>query len=438
MTSPQRIVLSLFLVSIIAGLVTGSSFYYRLSYFWALLIAGSWAYSRYALRGVVVRRISRTTRSQVGQIYEERFEVVNNTRFPRLWIEVQDESTLPGSRGSQVLSMIGGGETRSYLVRTRLLERGVFPLGPTVVSAGDPFGLFPVSYTLNEVESLLVYPMIVDVSNFPNPSGWLSGGEALRRRTNQVTTNAAGVREYSPGDAMNRIHWLSTARRNRLMTKEFELDPLAEVWFFVDAAGYTHSSLPYQEPSISIRDMWRPNVKIQMPPSSEEYMVSIAASLSRYYIQRGRSVGLVTAGHTYDLLPSDRGGRQLGKILEVLALLRAEGRLPLQALVEAQAQNLPRGSTVVLITPSVGDSIALTVEQLIRRDMRPVVVLLDAASFGGPSGTEKVGATLSALNVPARKVACGDDLSAILSSDMPAAGLISRNPSSNGKREGIG
>jgi hypothetical protein len=66
-------------------------------------------------------------------------------------------------------------------------------------------------------------------------SGLLSGGEALRRRTHYVTTNASGVRDYAPGDSFSRIHWRSTARRNRLIVKEFELDPFGR---HLDRAGY--------------------------------------------------------------------------------------------------------------------------------------------------------------------------------------------------------
>lgn len=423
MTTAQRVVLALLAVSLIAGVVTGSTFYYRLGYLWGFLYVGSWLLSRLALRGLVVRRIPRSLRSQVGQIFEERFEVQNTTLLPRLWVEVRDEAALPGAKGSQVLSMIGRRETRTYLVRTRLTERGIFNLGPTVLASGDLFGLFPVTRRFPAEESLLVYPMIFDVNVFPNPPGWLSGGEALRRRTHQITPNAAGVRDYAPGDPLTRIHWLSTARRNRLIVKEFELDPLAEVWIFVDAAQHVQAALPYAPPKLQPRDMWRPSVKVPLPPSTEEYAVSIAASIARYYIRLGRSVGLVSAGHALSVLPSDRGGRQLGKILEALSLLRAEGSLPIQGLVEAQAKNLPRGSTVILITPAYSDNVILAVENLQRRGMRPVVVLLDASTFGSPIGAERVNASLAARNLPVFLVKNGDDLGAVLSSGSGAVGL---------------
>ena len=61
-----------------------------------------------------------------------------------------------------------------------------------------------------------------------------------------------GVREYVDGDPLNRIHWMSTARRDRLMVKEFELDPQSDVWIFLDAEREVQSTLPY-EPSLTGR-----------------------------------------------------------------------------------------------------------------------------------------------------------------------------------------
>lgn len=408
-----RVVLLLLVSSLVVGLATGAPFYYRLVYLWAFVLIGSWAMSKVALRGLSVSRTARSLRAQVGQVFEERFEVVNNSRLLHLWLEVRDLSPLPGAHGSQVLSLLRGHEQRTYLIRTRLLQRGVFPLGDTVLASGDPFGLFPVNLRYPVEDSLLVYPLMVEVQ-FHNPMGWLSGGEALRRRTHQITANAAGIREYEPGDSLNRIHWLSTARRNRLMSKEFELDPLADVWIFLDSARYVQASLPQEPVKLDSRDIWRPNVKIPMPPSTEEYGVSIAASLARYYLRQNRSVGFVSAGQSLQILPSDRGGRQLGKILEHLALLRAHGELPLQALVEVEARNLARGSTVVVITPATGDSVILSIELLMRRGLFPIAVILDAASFGGKPGTDDLIIKLTLLKVPVVRVANGDDLSATL------------------------
>ena len=421
MTTSLRIVLGLLGLSLLALVVTGLPIYSRLSYFWGFLLVTSWLWAALALRGIQIRREARTLRSQVGQVFQERFDIRNGGRLPRLWLEVRDQSALPGSQGSHVFVNLRGRQQRSHLVRTRLAQRGVFSLGPTVLASGDLFGLFPVSRALPSASSLLVYPITVDVRTFPSPPGLLPGGEALRQRTHQVTPNAAGVREYAPGDSLNRIHWASTARRDRLMVKEFELDPLAEVWILVDAARDVQAALPYAPPTLAIDALWSPMTEPMLPPSTEEYAVSIAGSLGQYFLQRGRAVGLVSCNQSQspNVLPPDRGGRQLGKILEALALLRAEGKLSISALATAQAQHLPRGSTVILITPSVREEVALTIDLLLRRGLRPVVVLLDVASFGGPPGTEALTAAITMLGVPVCQVANGADLGVALSMAAP-------------------
>lgn len=411
----RRVVFILFLFSLLAGALSGGSIFYRLSYLWIFLFLGSWLWARVSLQGVTVRRSARSLRAQVGQIFEERFDVQNSSRLPRLWLEIRDGSDLPGSRGSRVLTLIRGHEGRSYLVRTRLVQRGVYVLGPTATTSGDIFGLFAQNNSTPSEESLLVFPTMVNLLNFPNPPGLLPGGEALRRRTTQITPNAAGVREYAPGDALSRIHWLSTARRDKIMVKEFELDPLADVWIFLDAEHTVQSALPHPPPSAQVDDFWRGFVSIPLAPTTEEYGVSIAATLARYFLRRGRAVGFVGTAQQQALIPPDRGGRQLGKILESLAMLKADGDMPLRGLVETQARHLPRGSTAIIITPTVREDSVLVFDYLSRRGLRPVAVMLDAATFGGEPGTDEIIAKIRLLGVPVRRVANGDDLSQALS-----------------------
>jgi uncharacterized protein (DUF58 family) len=316
-----------------------------------------------------------------------------------------------------VFPIVEGKHGRTYIARSRLLQRGVYPLGPTTLEGGDPFGLFPVEQNLPVSESLLVYPLMFELRDFPNPSGIIPGGEALRRRTQQVTPNASGVRDYYPGDPLNRIHWVSTARRGRLISKEFELDPRAEVWIFLDAAQAGQARIPFSQSFEEAENLWK-RTEISLPPSTEEYGISIAASLSRHFLRQGRAVGFISAGQVLSMIPADRGGRQLSKMLEALALLRAEGTLPLRGLVEAEAQTIPRGSTVVIITHSVDEDVALTADLINRRGLRPVLVLIDTASFNGLAGSDQLEATLSFLKVPTRVVRMGDDLGVALSTNV--------------------
>ena len=112
--------------------------------------------------------------------------------------------------------------------------------------------------------------------------------KALRRRTHQITPNAAGVREYAPGDSFNRIHWNSTARYDRLIVKEFELDPTADVWILLDLERGIHAGAWWEQAwyERELDDLWMQERETQLAPNTEEYAVTCAATIAKYYLDR--------------------------------------------------------------------------------------------------------------------------------------------------------
>ncbi len=414
MSTTLKVVLVLFALSVFAFAVTGDVLYSRLVYLWIFLLASSWLSAKVSLMGLRVERKTRLHRSHVGQVFSEQYYIYNKSRFPILWMELQDGSSLPTSRGSRVFTRIKARESQFYLSRTRLQKRGQFSLGPTHLVAGDVFGLFQIKKTIQAEASLLVYPYMVEISNFPNPPGVLPGGEAIRRKTPQTTTNAAGIREYTPGDSMNRIHWLSTARRNKLIVKEFELDPRSDVWIFCDLYQRVQAAQDYSIHADIGGYLTDPAKISPLLPSSEEYMVSIAASLTRLFIKKGRAVGFVGQGEILHLLPPDRGFRQMGKILETLALCNAVGYISFSSLLAMHVQNIPRGSVIVLISPSTQPEIAIHVDLMLRLSLFPIVILLDNESFSGVPGTDDLVLSIQVMGVPVYQVKNGADLEEVL------------------------
>ena len=104
--------------------------------------------------------------------------------------------------------------------------------------------------------------------------------------------------------------------------------------------------------------------------------------------------------------------------------------MPLIELVFIQAKLLPLGSGVVIITPSAGPDLLLALEDLQRRHLRPVVVLIKSETFGGPGESEKAVASLLSRNISVCQIGFGDDLSAKLA--LPAMNLQrSSMPKSN-------
>jgi uncharacterized protein (DUF58 family) len=150
--------------------------------------------------------------------------------------------------------------------------------------------------------------------------------------------------------------------------------------------------------------------KFQMPPSTLEYSISITASLVHYFIAQRRALGFVSAGQAFTVHAADRSERQEAKILETLAFLEADGILSISALVAAQASQLPQGSSVILVTPTVRPDLLHAVDDLQRRHLRPVVILLNAETFGGQQGTDKLVTALRERRVPVCIIICDADL----------------------------
>ncbi|HRO90457.1 MAG TPA: DUF58 domain-containing protein, partial [Promineifilum sp.] len=304
-------------------------------------------------------------------------------------------------------------------VTTICQQRGRYQLGPIRLRTSDPFGLFPMERDLAPTSNVVVFPMTFDIHQLALPVGILPGGDALRRRTHYITTNASSVRDYEPGDSFNRIHWRSTARRDRLVVKEFELDPLADIWVVPDMSVFGHvaprgkNAAPTPPPSDV--PSWLKMKEFQLPESTEEYTVTIAASVAQFFLRRDRAVGMLAYGQSNEILQPDRGERQFNRILETLAVLRAEGEVPLQDMLYAESHLFPRGTTVIVVTPNGREEWAINARQLNRRGLRVVTILVNPASFGSARSAESLYHLLRGGGQVVYLVNNGDDLTATLS-----------------------
>ncbi|HAX23829.1 MAG TPA: DUF58 domain-containing protein [Thermomicrobiales bacterium] len=383
------------------------------------LLVIAWFWGRVSLTGVALTRESKADRAQVGQPLQERVRIQNRSRLTKLWVELIDHSDLPGHRVSKVLHL-GPNDSRRWRVETICSRRGRFRIGPMSIRSGDPFGLFPNVRFVPETHELLVYPATVDLSAFALPVGSLPGGSAIQRRTPFVTPNASGVRDYMPGDAFNRISWTATARTGKMMVKEFELDPTADIWIVVDLQAGVHAGATTlgAMPSLAGDEVplafWL--------DSTEEYAVTVAASLARHFLAQNRAVGLIASARQHIAIPTDRGGRQMIKILEQLAVVRADGSVPFAELLLAEGAQFTRNSTVILVTPSTNEDWVQSAIGIVSRHVQCVAVVIEPTTFGAAESSLFVVSTLAAVGVPTYLVKYGDDITRALATYSIAPG----------------
>jgi len=386
---------ALWLVLLAFALSTGWNATWLLVYALALLVLGSFLWAHANVRGLELRRRHRLTRIQVGDTFVEQAILESEPGalqwWPRLWLELHDGSDFPGHHLDSVMSL-GPLGRKVWELRSVCTRRGRFALGPVWVTSGDPFGIFRTSRKLVEGATIVVFPRAVPLPRFGRIPGELPGGSLQGVRVQFSTPNVSGVRDYRPGDAFNRIHWPTTARTTRLMVKEFELDPTADIWIVLDLNTDVHTGSGLE--------------------STEEYAVTAAASLARHLLDQSRAVGLVSQTVT---LPADRGPRQVERILEVLALVRASSHLTLSALLSAETSRFARSSTLIVVTPSTSEGWARFCQALGGRGVHTTAVLVEAATFGPAESTLLLVSSLAAAHVPTYLVKRGERLDHALS-----------------------
>lgn len=216
----------------------------------------------------------------------------------------------------------------------------------------------------------------------------------MRMRTVSTTPQVVGVREYIYGDNVHRIHWPSTLRLGKLMSKEFESGFATDTWLFLDFQASIQAEVREQ--------------------STDETMVTIAASIAAKLLRMQLAVGMIAHGSERYFLQAQRGSAQLDRILGELARSRAQGKAPLEQAIAEEERRFNRFSTLIILTPSWHEEWVTAARILQRRGVRIVVVLIDRESFGGTITGDYLSGSLSANGIPYAIIRRGDDLDVAL------------------------
>ena len=324
----------------------------------------AWVWARSLRDRVHARRWSGGGWIIVGDVVVEHFELINEGFWPVLWAEVRDDSDMPDYRIDRVAA-VGGHGAFAWQTEGLCTRRGVFTLGPWALIMSDPLGLFQVTLRFPESRTLLVYPRIIRLPEFPLPHG-RAGGRAARPTPIPLQADqVAGARPWQPGDSLRLVHWKLTAHANRLMVKQFEQEPAGDLWLLLDADAAVQAG--------------------QGQESALEYGVTLAASLAAKHLNENRAVGLAVFGREQAIIPPRPGRDRLWTLLHALAHVEPAADWPLARVLRHVRADLGRGKTLILITPATGqgrdaDWLAQLL-QLRRQDIAPAVILLDAASF---------------------------------------------------------
>lgn len=273
--------------------------------------------------------------------------IENNSKRAASYLTIDDNINSLGTARFEC-ARLRNGEHATATYRVTCRPRGVYRVGPTEVTNGDPFGLAQARIGTGPIDRIVVYPAVEDLNGFPivrgqDPAMQASRPEHARRGGEDFYT----LREYQRGDDLRRVHWPSSARTDELMIRQLET--------------------PWQSRALVLLDVRTGSYESN---AAFEKAVSGAATVVTH---------LVSSGFDADLWAGDADpidASRYGSVMERLALVNPNSAIDIEA-VASRIRQKGGGGALVIVT-GIADRSLLTVQQLLSKDY-PTTVLMTAS-----------------------------------------------------------
>ncbi len=323
-----------FISSLLIGLKTTREFFFFFAYFLlcATVVSLIWLFLIYLTTHLQLSRkmISRATEGDTLEVAAQ----IRNVSFLPVFNFVLEENftcTQPNQeKKSFFVSYLGLKSSCEIKYDYLCFKRGEYKMGPFVVYFFDPLNLFFFKRIYHVYSGVVVYPQIFKIEKFPaltrSVLPWFGIETA---RSSGDDDEFYGVREYKEGEPVKKIHWISSARKNKLIVKQFQLQSFfgTTIIFNLEKA----KNLGEGKESVA------------------EYIIKIAASVAHYLTERGVSIELLAHIGEIVHLPFNKGQEHLENILRVLAVAQAESRISFREAFEEFARYIPNDSSLVAV-----------------------------------------------------------------------------------------
>lgn len=368
------------------------------------IVGIAWPY--WLVSRLEVRR-SGPSRAEEGETIVFAVEVENRGWLPRFMVELVDRlpfgSPHAGAGADHVLGIVAYAPARGvshFSMSMQCEKRGFYRLGPVNLQSSFPLGLAEARVRTNGgVQTLTIYPDVFSIISLPlqgAPSQIHRGGYLLPKGSGSA--EFSGLREYRRGDHPRYIHWPTTAKLNELMVKEFE--PLASACLYVmlDLESAANIGAGRQ--------------------STAEYAIRIGASIAQFCCRNNIRIRMHGQGARMLNIAAGSGELHYQRLLDELAVVDVDGKLPYGLLLQHMALNCANGETVVVGISARERDVEPIMEGLaaIRaRGAHLFAVVFDRGSFASKeehtrAETERIAARVIGLGAVCVEVKCGDDL----------------------------
>jgi uncharacterized protein (DUF58 family) len=241
------------------------------------------------------------------------------------------------------------------------IPRGKHSFQEIRVKTGDVFGFVKKEHVFQVEDELLVNPNPLSVRMHHFISNSEQGKLASEANHFVVNTNmVVGVREYEPGDRFTWIDWKQTAKKNMMMTKEFEQEKSSNVLLILDSCH-------------------NPSLNPLAFEASIELTLGLVEAFRKHYTKA--SLLTITGERTknYFSLHEENGLRN--RVEEHLAKIQPSGIESFGILLKEQMLRMNNGDMVFVMTTYMDDVFKQTIEQMSKRMKHVVVLFIQSSTF---------------------------------------------------------
>lgn len=284
----------------------------------------------YPLKDLKVTRVLPKTDYKAGEPLKVKVNVKRSNSFPLFYILIEDHladslNDAHQPKYAKALLLPGFKKEFSYEYIIHELPRGEHFFHSFTLRIGDPLGLFEKEKTFAADGKIIVYPAYSELIYRPFQNQYNQGLTASREQMRRDTSMPVGVRDYQPGDRFSWINWKASAKRNEIMTKEFEQRQSNDVFVVMDCVPNKHF----------------------------ESMVSFTASLLRAVLKKGAQTGLLTISKERASFPIRGGEQHLQQLFYHLAKIEAKSVSPTEKVLEVDGLFIQRAVSLMLITAQI-------------------------------------------------------------------------------------
>jgi uncharacterized protein (DUF58 family) len=210
------------------------------------------------------------------------------------------------------------------------------------------------------------------------------------------------LRDYQPGDELRNISWTATARRGKLVTRQFTVERSQQVWMVLDAGRLSRTAFEVRRnnrQAVSETDAEREAAHL-LTVTQLDQAATAATMLAQVINGSGDKFGLMAYGRdVQQLLPPGAGPSHLRLLIDLLSQTRSEASEAdhLNAVARLKTAQRRRG-LIVWITELVDSAgrpeLVTAAAELVRRHLVVLVLLkhpeLDELAARTPKTTDEM------------------------------------------------